>query len=306
MKAVVTQQQQQHAAATVAGAIGSQQREPAFKVDFGSITPTTEAARIIASIGGYHRVARITHRFYGHMMRDTWLKQFLGTKVVLQQQEAAAADGNNAAPTTTAAASSSGSARKELQTPISIHAHRIALYICETLAGGDAWTNDIAGHGPHRADKIVLASGRAVRVESRADAHFCAWNSVERPAAMVGMRFKLRDCIVWMRLLFRAAREEGFAPSEKAVRGDVAPHIVPDAAEASPEVRFFHLLLCFVHHLIAIYEITARPFAFSAAMWSADAGTVVAYQNDGCSMPDAAQPYAAQIAASPSKWLMSR
>jgi hypothetical protein len=200
------------------------------------IVPTPAARAVVAAAGGLPRVLRVTTRFYSHFHRDAYLRQFLGG----------------------------------LQVPLETHASRLALYITETLTGDTTlWTRDMQTRPPH---VIRLAGGQTSVVRSRAGAHYCAWHSVERPPQLVGRRFKLDDCRVWMRLFFLAAREEGVvfvAPPTSEQQ--------PESTPAESESAFGSLLLKFIAHFIAVYEVTARAFTRHEAMWSADPRNVAAY-----------------------------
>ena len=235
------------AAAAVGG--GGNLRFPAFAVTRGggdiAFTPVTTA--LLRAVGGYERLLAVTTSFYAKFEADRYLAQFLGG----------------------------------LQVPLECHAARFALYVAEQMGGGAAWTRDTE---TRPRVPVVLAGGRTAIVASRASAHFCAWNSKERRPDMVGRRFKLDDCRVWMRLMFWAARENGFAA---------------DAADAADRA-FFDFFVRFIAHFIAIYEGTARVFAVHEAKWSGDAAALARYAAAGRVMPDVINvPYSRAIAQIP-------
>eukprot|EP00955_Chlamydomonas_euryale_P022850 241373-Chlamydomonas_euryale.AAC.1 len=98
----------------------------------------------------------------------------------------------------------------------------------------------------------------------RQTAHVKAWHSPHRAPADAGARFTLKDCRVWMRLMFLAAREHRL--------------------HASPE--FWAWYVNFLRHYIGLYEPTAPAYAEESAEWSASAQRVGAYVDAGHVMPD--------------------
>jgi hypothetical protein len=251
-------------AAALAAVSAAQLRGPTFafhRYQF-EIVPTAASRLVVDAVGGFERIERVTLRFYRKFERDQYLRQFLG----------------------------------RLQVPLECHAARLAKYIVEQLTGEPIWTQDTRTRA---RTPVVLAGGERVVVTSRAGAHHCAWNSVDRPAHLAGRRFKLDDCRTWMRLLFWAAREEGFAPvpgHRRLAHACAVPSIARGEATSVEDVAFM-LLQNFVAHFIAIYEETARPFTRHEALWSADPANLERYAADGHVMTDVLRvPYETAIA----------
>ncbi len=69
------------------------------------------------------------------------------------------------------------------------HGKRLGDWIVEKMGGeGDVWS-DSGRHG------------------MRQPSHAAAWHSWRRPPQDRGKRFSLKDCRIWMRLMFLSARE---------------------------------------------------------------------------------------------------
>ena len=101
------------------------------------------------------------------------------------------------------------------------------------------------------------------REGQRQISHSKAWQSARRPPHRQGRRFKLDDCRVWMRLFFCAAHE-------------VSLWTEP----------FAGWLTQFIAHFVAIYEITAPPYAAIDAAWADDPANMATYIADGFVMAD--------------------
>jgi hypothetical protein len=211
----------------------------------GSIAFTERTGEVLRAAGGVDGIIRITTLFYQRFHADAHIVQFLGA----------------------------------VQQPLEVHARRLGMYIAEMMGSpGDPWTTDTRKNTTDRECPIQTASGRAIRVRDRMTAHYCAWNSVDRPRDKIGRRFKLDDCRVWMRLFFWAVRDAGFD-------------------ETSSLFRYLQKFVCF---FIAIYETTARPFALVESRWSADEARREAYERDGHFMGDVVDvPYRVAIQAVP-------
>ena len=126
------------------------------------------------------------------------------------------------------------------------HAKRLADWIIQKMGGeGEPWT----------------ASGR---LGQRQPSHHSAWFSAKRDPALLGRRFQLDDCRVWMRLHFWAARECGLN-------------------EHGP---FWEWYVEFIEHFIAVYERTAPRYVASDAAWSESAENLARYEEQGFFMPD--------------------
>ena len=82
-----------------------------------------------------------------------------------------------------------------------------------------------------------------------------AWHCVKREPERVGRRFKLDDCIRWMRLMFWSAREEGLLENQ------------PFRAWFVP----------FISHFIRVYEQSAPPFTEEALKWSENPKNIESY-----------------------------
>eukprot|EP01134_Creolimax_fragrantissima_P002056 CFRG2056T1 len=125
------------------------------------------------------------------------------------------------------------------------HGERLGLWIAEKMGDEGVWT-DV--RPPH----------------ARQSSHFKAWYSIKREQTVSGSAFSLPDCIVWMRLMFLAAREDG-----------LMNHSV-----------FGPWFVDFIAHFIRIYEYTAPPFAKVCALWSEDDSMLMDYAMNGFSMVD--------------------
>jgi truncated hemoglobin YjbI len=126
------------------------------------------------------------------------------------------------------------------------HAKRLADWIIQKMGGeGEPWTD----------------SGRW---GMRQPSHHAAWHSHKRDPALVGQRFKLDDCRIWMRLHFCAARECGLHEHEP----------------------FWEWYVQFIEHFIAVYERSAPRYAAEDAEWSADPRNLAAYEASGHLMRD--------------------
>jgi len=189
---------------------------------YGEIAYTQDTTHILRSIGGREALIHVTLHFYEKFHKDRYLSQFLGG----------------------------------LQQPVEVHARRLAFYIAEQMGEPTKpWVSDTE----MRDRKVIqLANGRSAVVRDRQTAHYCAWNSVGRPAERVGRRFKLDDCRVWMRLMFWSLRDCGYD-------------------EATPLFRY---MTKFIAHFIAIYETTARPFTLLESRWSANPENTRAYEHE--------------------------
>lgn len=118
------------------------------------------------------------------------------------------------------------------------HGRRFGDWIVEKMGGeGTPWS-DSGRHG------------------LRAATHRQAWESVRRPANQRGRRFKVHDCVVWMRLLFWAGRE----------------------LRLNEHKPFWGWFVSFIQHFIAVYE-----------RWSADVNNIQTYIDDGRWMSDILQ-----------------
>jgi len=175
-----------------------------------------------------------------------------------------------------------------LHTPLHAHAKRLALYLCEMM-GDDTrpWSTDLVSSCPYRKQKVQLATGENIIVDSRADAHYAAWNSLVRPADKVGRRFKLDDCRVWMRLFFWAAHESGIAAKFPV---------------------FFEYLTRWVGHFIPIYERTAQVFTRLESRWATKEERTSHYLGSGGHlMSDVVNvPYDVAISSVPSSERLDR
>ena len=126
-------------------------------------------------------------------------------------------------------------------------------------------------HGKRLGDWIIEKMGgeglpwtESGRFGTRQEAHYKAWNAARRPRSVVGRRFKLDDCRIWMRLMFWAARDEGLDKHRP----------------------FWTWYVDFISHFIRVYERSAPPYARSAAAWSAKPENIEAYLKGGRLMRD--------------------
>jgi hypothetical protein len=206
-----------------------------FQLDrYGDLAKSDRTRQLLATeLGGFDGMLRVTTAFYAKFHADAHIRQFLG----------------------------------DLQTPLTTHARRLAMYISEMMGATEMpWSNDLESR-PLEAICIQGGQGDAERgkchyARSRQDAHYIAWHSMARAPEKVGRRFKLDDCRVWMRLFFWSLR-------------DCA---VPPVA--------FRYLVKWVGHFIAVYEVSARQFAVHEANWSADPLNVRKYEENGRLMTD--------------------
>jgi len=130
------------------------------------------------------------------------------------------------------------------------HPERLADWIAEKMSGEGYWSPYLR----KRPDDQPF---------DRQSAHNKAWHSFRRDKDKIGLRFKLDDSIVWMRLLFWSARECGFA-----------------------DTTFWDWFIKFISHFIRVYESTAPPYTVSAAIWSANPDNLAAYEAQGWLMTD--------------------
>ena len=137
------------------------------------------------------------------------------------------------------------------------HGARLGKWIIQKFdPNSSIWDEDLH---ERPAETVRLAGGRKHEIVDRTSAHVAAWNCIKRPAADVGRRFKLDDCIIWMRLMFWAAREEGLL--DKPV--------------------FASFFETFLAHFIAVYERSAPPHTHAALLWSKDQRNLDQYLNNG-------------------------
>lgn len=136
------------------------------------------------------------------------------------------------------------------------HAGRFALWITEKMGGDKVWTRTLQFRPENSA-------------YDRSSAHFRAWHSSRRPARDQGIHFKLPDCIIWMRIMFWAARDEG-----------LADHPV-----------FWAWYKDFIAHFVRVYETSAPPYATAAAEWSSNKANILEYEKNGYIMTDIITKY---------------
>jgi truncated hemoglobin YjbI len=128
-----------------------------------------------------------------------------------------------------------------------------------------------APHGQRLGDWIVEKMGgegdawtNSGRGGMRQESHAQAWMSVKRRPDQRGKRFKLDDCRVWMRIMFWAARDVGLHEHK----------------------AFWDWYVAFIAHFIAVYEMSAPPYAKESAEWSASEDNLQNYIRDGHKMND--------------------
>eukprot|EP01059_Diplonema_ambulator_P016570 TRINITY_DN2819_c0_g4_i1.p1 TRINITY_DN2819_c0_g4~~TRINITY_DN2819_c0_g4_i1.p1 ORF type:complete len:181 (+),score=29.84 TRINITY_DN2819_c0_g4_i1:74-616(+) len=100
--------------------------------------------------------------------------------------------------------------------------------------------------------------------DARTRAHARAWMCPKRSTGQRGLRFKLPDCRVWMRLMFWSVHEEGLDKHKE----------------------FYDFFLRFIGAFIRVYEVTAPPFTKESAEWSKKPENIEKYISDGRKMTD--------------------
>eukprot|EP01006_Ploeotia_vitrea_P014542 TRINITY_DN39461_c0_g1_i1.p1 TRINITY_DN39461_c0_g1~~TRINITY_DN39461_c0_g1_i1.p1 ORF type:complete len:225 (-),score=33.73 TRINITY_DN39461_c0_g1_i1:120-794(-) len=132
-------------------------------------------------------------------------------------------------------------------------------------------TDGAEAHGKRLGDWIAEKMGGEGKPwsstrprDSRTNSHRQAWHCEKREPEKRGNRFKLDDCVIWMRLMFWSAREEGLDKNNK----------------------FWKWYVQFIAHFIGVYEFRAPSYAVAAANWSGNQDNVVQYLKDGCKMVD--------------------
>jgi len=173
---------------------------------------------LLAAIGGVDTLRKVTTAFYETMFQDAHLDQFV----------------------------------RSHDDP---HAERLATWIAEKMGGGTPWSDERRRRPQHEVD---IAHGMRVVVHDRSSAHFAAWHSPKRDAAVVGDHFNLRDARVWMRLMFWSARRVG-------------------AFDGEAGAAFNEWFVRFIGHFVRVYERQAPPFARESARWSLDEGNIQRY-----------------------------
>jgi len=128
-----------------------------------------------------------------------------------------------------------------------------------------------AAHGQRLADWFIERMGGegtpwadSGRSGLRQYSHFRAWNSSKRPEEELGIRFKLDDCRVWMRLMFWSMREVGL---------DKQP-------------TFVHWFSAAIERFIGIYERSAPPYTKRDLKWSEKKKNIDKYISDDFLMKD--------------------
>lgn len=165
-----------------------------------------ETKTILQEIGGPGKILEMTNLFYERFKQDKYINSFL----------------------------------RDHSEP---HGERLANWLVEKMGQGAPWSEDL-NNRPYK--EIQLADGRTTVVRDRTSAHFAAWFSPKRKKKDVGRRFKLKDCRIWMRLMFWSARDIGLFEFE----------------------NFKDWFVEFIGHFIAIYEATAPPYAQESEEWS--------------------------------------
>ncbi|KNC79857.1 hypothetical protein SARC_07764 [Sphaeroforma arctica JP610] len=125
------------------------------------------------------------------------------------------------------------------------HGERLGLWLADKMGDIGVWSN----HRPTYARQM---------------AHHRSWYSHKRAAEDMGNSFQLKDCVVWMRLMFWSARQEGLMEN----------------------VHFREWFIFAITLAIRVYEYTAPPHTRACADWSLKQENIRLYQQNGYSMPD--------------------
>lgn len=180
------------------------------------IENSPQTIELLRSIGGSETIYKMIKLFYEKMFNDIYLDQF-----VLNHNDP--------------------------------HFRRLGSWIIEKMGGeGAVWSEETRTRCPVTLHLPVI--GNHV-VTDRTSAHEAAWHCPKRNSNVIGNRFKLHDCRVWMRLMFWAGRESG----------------------AFNNPSFENWYIRFIGDYISIYERSAPPFARDSARWSLSSENIERY-----------------------------
>ncbi len=144
------------------------------------------------------------------------------------------------------------------------HHLRLGYWIIEKMGGeGNLWTADTQQRKRCPVAVTLPVLGQHI-VHDRSSAHEAAWYCPKRAHNVLGNRFKLHDCRVWMRLMFWSAREAGLFNNP----------------------TFEGWYTRFIGDYIPIYERTAVSFVRESSRWSADPSNIQSYLDRGRRMED--------------------
>ena len=128
-----------------------------------------------------------------------------------------------------------------------------------------------AAHGQRLGDWFIERMGGegtpwsdSGRYGLRQYSHHRAWESPQRPKEERGIRFKLDDCRIWMRLMFWSMREVGL--------------------DKHPD--FVHWFVPVIERFIGIYERSAPPYTKKDFRWSEKRKNIDEYVSDNYLMKD--------------------
>lgn len=133
------------------------------------------------------------------------------------------------------------------------HGERLANWFIEKMGHGTPWSDELL---QRPWEEVILAHGNTTVISDRTSAHYAAWHSPKRKDIDVGKRFKLKDCRIWMRLMFWSARDVGLFEYPK----------------------FKNWFIRIVGYFIGIYEYTAPPYAKESAKWSLNLDNIREYE----------------------------
>jgi len=128
-----------------------------------------------------------------------------------------------------------------------------------------------AAHGQRLGDWFIERMGGegapwsdSGRYGLRQYSHYRAWNSSKRPEEEKGIRFKLDDCRIWMRLMFWSMREVGL----------------------DKHSDFAHWFVAAIERFIGIYERSAPPYTKKDFKWSEKRKNIDEYTSNDFLMKD--------------------
>lgn len=175
---------------------------------------------------------------------------------------------NNAISTTEALLSDIGGGDRIRQMTTRFYAHA---FKDQTISKFMFETDCAAAHGQRLGDWIIEFMGGdgtpwtdSGRQGLRQYSHHRAWDSSRRDKQDRGLRFKLDDCRIWMRLMFWSAREVGL----------------------DKHSSFMHWFVPFIQRFIGIYERTAPTYTKKDSKWSLREKNINDYVNNGFLMKD--------------------
>ena len=132
------------------------------------------------------------------------------------------------------------------------HGERLGKWLYEMMdSSSTIWSDDLRS----RSKCPVETTAGDVVVNSRQAAHFAAWNCVKRAAKDKGKRFSLHDSVIWMRLFFLSAKEEGLLTN----------------------AQFLSFTERFLDRFIGFYNYTASDHVQSSLEWALNDQKVAAY-----------------------------